>query len=216
MPNSLPMEFEYSTSTQSLSVELINNDPWFLAKDVCDSLGLENVTKALYSLDEDEKLTLPVVRSGQTREMNFVNESGLYNLIFQSRKPEAKKFRKWVTSEVLPSIRKTGKYAHVSPNPFTSNGISDILEYCEKRSHDGEVYYAAIHLRALFGKFRNGSTTKILHELLATNEALKLPPNAIGAKWYVKKSAIGKILNIKPTNLINISILKSLNAGGLS
>ena len=102
--------FTFNPSNQPVQVEIINQEPWFVAKDICDCLCLQNVTDRLRSLDEDEKLTYVVNRAGQNREVNLVNESGLYNLIFQSRKPEAKLFRKWVTSEVLPSIRKTGKY----------------------------------------------------------------------------------------------------------
>lgn len=107
---SLLKVFTFNPKNQPVQVEVINNEPYFVAKDICDCLGLEQVTKALYGLDEDEKLTLPIVRAGQKREVNLVNESGLYNLIFQSRKPDAKVFRKWVTGEVLPSIRKTGQY----------------------------------------------------------------------------------------------------------
>ena len=92
----------------------------FVATDACEILGLDNVTKALYALDEDEKLTLPVVRAGQQREVNVVTESGLYSLVLRSRKPEAKAFKKWITSEVLPTIRKHGMYA-------TSNKIEEIL-----------------------------------------------------------------------------------------
>lgn len=103
--------FTFNPSNQTIQVELINQQHWFVAKDICDCLKLQNVTDRLRSLDDDEKLTYVVDRSGQNREVNLVNESGLYNLIFQSRKPEAKKFRKWVTSEVLPSIRKTGSYS---------------------------------------------------------------------------------------------------------
>ncbi|TDL99592.1 MAG: phage antirepressor [Flavobacteriaceae bacterium] len=94
-----------------IEVEVIKGEPWFVAKDICDVLGLENVTKAMYGLDDDEKLTLPKVRAGQKREMNLVSESGLYALIIRSNKPIARKFRKWVTSEVLPSIRKYGTYS---------------------------------------------------------------------------------------------------------
>ena len=83
---------------------------WFVAVDVCRALDLENVTKALYVLDDDELTLLKVRSGGQMREMNFVNEFGLYNLILSSRKPEAKKFKRWVTHEVLPSIRKYGFY----------------------------------------------------------------------------------------------------------
>lgn len=88
-----------------------NNEPMFVAKDVCYALDIDNVTKALYSLDEDEKLHLPLVRSGQLRTVNTITESGLYSLVLRSNKPEAKVFKKWITSEVLPSIRKNGMYA---------------------------------------------------------------------------------------------------------
>ena len=91
-------------------MEEINSQPWFIAKDVCTALELSEVSNTVKRLDDDEKLTRTVFVSGQGREMWFVNESGLYNLIFQSRKPEARAFRKWVTNEVLPQIRQTGQY----------------------------------------------------------------------------------------------------------
>lgn len=103
--------FTFSENAKTIEVIMQEDAAWFLAKDVCDALGLENVTKALENLDEDERLTLPVVRAGQSRKMNFASESGVYALVFQSRKPQAKSFRKWVTSEVLPQIRKTGSYS---------------------------------------------------------------------------------------------------------
>ena len=81
----------------------IENEPWFVAKDVCDILELSNPSVALKNLDEDERTKLNLGRQGNT---NLINESGLYALVVRSRKPEAKKFRKWITSEVLPSIRK--------------------------------------------------------------------------------------------------------------
>ena len=96
--------------TKEIRSVLIDGEPWFVAKDVCDVLDLENVTKAVESLDEDELTLLQVRAGGQRREMNCVNESGLYALIFKSRKPQARAFRKWVTSEVLPALRKHGHY----------------------------------------------------------------------------------------------------------
>ena len=90
-----------------------NGEPWFVAADVCAALGLDNTTKALLRLDEDEQTLISIqgIHSGPGNPMvNVINESGLYSLILTSRKPEAKRFKKWVTSEVLPSIRKTGQY----------------------------------------------------------------------------------------------------------
>ena len=88
----------------------INNEPWFVAKDVCDILGLGNVTNALLKVPA-QHLTLIELRSGgQIREMNAVSEPGLYRLILRSDKQQAEPFMEWVTAEVLPSIRKTGGY----------------------------------------------------------------------------------------------------------
>jgi prophage antirepressor-like protein len=85
--------------------------PWWVAKDVCDILEHTDPHKAVAGLDEDERKKVPVIDSmGRRQETHCVSESGLYTLILRSNKPEAKPFRKWVTSEVLPSIRKTGAY----------------------------------------------------------------------------------------------------------
>lgn len=86
---------------------------WFVATDVCKALEISNTPHALKRLDDDEKATIANSdsRHGQgAQNYNIINESGLYSLVLRSRKPEAKQFKKWVTSEVLPSIRKTGKY----------------------------------------------------------------------------------------------------------
>lgn len=102
--------FTFSPSNDTVRVETIGGEPWFVAKDVCDALALTEVSNTLGRLDEDEKLTRTLFVSGQGRQMWLVSESGLYNLIFQSRKAEAKAFRKWVTGEVLPTLRRTGRY----------------------------------------------------------------------------------------------------------
>lgn len=84
-----------------------DGQPWFVASDICKVLDIQNATQALYRLDDDERSMFNIGRQG---EANIVNEYGLYNLILASRKPEAKKFKRWVTHEVLPSIRKNGGY----------------------------------------------------------------------------------------------------------
>jgi prophage antirepressor-like protein len=105
-----PVAFRFSATRQEVRSTMIQNEPWFIAKDICDILDLQQVNKALQSLDDDEKLTGKLFRSGQRRKVWLINESGLYNLIFRSNKPEAKLFRKWVTNDVLPTIRRTGNY----------------------------------------------------------------------------------------------------------
>ncbi len=84
--------------------------PLFVAKEVCEALNLADVYKATERLDEDEKLIRKVFVSGQHREMICINEPGLYSLVLRSTKPEAKAFKRWITHEVLPAIRKQGFY----------------------------------------------------------------------------------------------------------
>lgn len=105
-----------SFSFENFSVRAINRngDIWFVAADVCAVLDIKNPSDATKALDDDEYTSFNLGYSG-TRgnpNVNIINESGLYALILRSRKPEAKRFRKWVTSEVLPAIRKTGAYIH--------------------------------------------------------------------------------------------------------
>lgn len=105
--------FYNEESNVNIRTRNIDNEPWFVAKDVCDALGLANSRKATTSLDDDEKRVSPVVTPSGEQLMTIINESGLYNLIFQSRKPEARAFRKWVTGEVLPAIRRTGVFGRL-------------------------------------------------------------------------------------------------------
>ncbi|MGM9925205.1 MAG: phage antirepressor [Bacillus sp. (in: firmicutes)] len=103
--NELQKVFTYGET----SVRTVVKDEvvWFVAKDVCDVLEIKNPSDALKRLDEDERARFNLGRQG---EANIVNESGVYELIFASRKPEAKSFKKWIKQEVLPAIRKHGAY----------------------------------------------------------------------------------------------------------
>lgn len=94
----------------AVKTQVIKGEPWFVAKDVCEVLGITDTSQAVEKIEEDDKLIRTLYASGQNRDLWTVNESGLYNLVFQSRKPAARKFKRWVTSEVLPSLRKYGKY----------------------------------------------------------------------------------------------------------
>ena len=100
----VPFEFE------GKGVRVIERDcePWFVAKDICDALGIQNTTMAVDRLDDDERAKSDLGRQG---EAWIINESGLYSLVLRSDKPEAKRFKKWATSTVFPAIRKTGQYA---------------------------------------------------------------------------------------------------------
>lgn len=89
----------------------IDNDFWFVAKDICDLLEIVNNRDAVSYLDEDEKGVGKVYTPGGTQEMVIISESGLYTLLIRSNKPQARPFRRWVTKEVLPAIRKYGSYS---------------------------------------------------------------------------------------------------------
>lgn len=88
----------------------LSGEPWFVAKDICDCLRIGNSRQALSRIDEDEKGVILNDTPGGQQNLSAVNEYGLYNLILSSRKPEAKEFKRWITHEVIPAIRKTGGY----------------------------------------------------------------------------------------------------------
>lgn len=96
---------------------MIDSEPWWVALDVCSALGLSDPRKSIGLLDEDERNTVPVTDSlGRQQQTYIINEPGLYSLILRSRKPEAKAFKRWITREVLPQIRKHGRY-EAAPTP---------------------------------------------------------------------------------------------------
>lgn len=139
-----------------------NNEPWFMGKDAADALKYTNTPKAIRDhVDGEDKLTERIVLSGQKREVIFINESGLYSLILSSKLPTAKKFKHWVTSEVLPAIRKTGGYIPVNP------GMSDM-----------EVLARAV----LISQKTIGALKEQNRQLETENEAMK--PKALFADAY--------------------------------
>lgn len=102
----------FNYGNQPVRTVTIDGEPWFVTKDVCAVLGIVNVSDAVSRLDEDGVGSTEVIDSmGRKQTASAVNESSLYELIFQSRKPDARDFRRWVTKEVLPTIRKTGSYS---------------------------------------------------------------------------------------------------------
>ena len=109
MQNLIPFQFGQSEVRVSVGDD---GQPWFNANDVCEVLQFGNARQALEShVDAEDVQKLDTLTAGGPQQANYVNESGLYALIFGSTKPEAKKFKRWVTSEVLPAIRKTGRYS---------------------------------------------------------------------------------------------------------
>lgn len=109
----------FAFDSHALRMVHLNGEPWFVAADVCAVLGI--TTEQTRRLDDDEKGLHSTQTPSGTQQMVVINESGLYSLILGSRKPEAKRFKKWVTSEVLPAIRKTGQYSAPGVAPVAGN-----------------------------------------------------------------------------------------------
>ena len=111
---------------------VIDGEPWFVAADVCAVLSIANVSQAMTYLDDDERrVTLISNEGGQQRPTNIISESGLYSLILRSRKAEAKTFKRWITREVLPAIRRTGSYSTVpelSPDQLIAKALTVATE----------------------------------------------------------------------------------------
>lgn len=125
---------------------MIEGEPWFLGKDIAENLGYRNGSRDINRhVDNEDKLTERIVLSGQNRETIFINESGLYSLILSSKLPNARKFKKWVTGEVLPSIRKHGAYLtpdkveEVLLNPDTIIKIAQNLKEEQEKRRQLEI-----------------------------------------------------------------------------
>lgn len=117
-----------------LRTQLVDGEPWLLAKDVADSLGYQNGSRDINRhVDPEDRISLDVFDGNQRREMIFINESGMFSLALSSKLPAAKKFKRWVTQEVLPAIRKTGSY-QVPQDPMSA--LKLMFEATEQTKED--------------------------------------------------------------------------------
>ncbi|AXF40189.1 anti-repressor Ant [Paenibacillus phage Jacopo] len=154
----------FNFTGKDVRVIMKDGQPWWLAKDICSVLDHSDVSMAVKRLDEDEKLTQTLFVSGQNRNVWFVNEPGLYSLILTSRKPEAKQFKRWVTHEVLPAIRKTGMYAadELLDNPeLLIQAVTKLKEEREARQQL-EAQVKSDKPKVLFADAVSASQTSIL------------------------------------------------------
>ena len=172
MSKIIPFEFE----SHALRVNLdAAGQPWFVAADVCAALELPETHKAIARLDDDEKGRNSIPTPGGQQEMSVVNESGLYNLVLGSRKPEAKRFKRWITHEVLPSIRKTGSYTSATsvaalPSP-TQDRVSSLLLIGEAVARVPGVKHGIAMAATLTCIFENtGLSMETMRRALPTND----------------------------------------------
>lgn len=163
-----------------------DGDPWFVAKDVCDLLDIANSRDAVSRLDDDQRESVPTDTIRGRQNVTVVSESGLYQILFLSIKPEAKRFRKWVTSEVLPQIRKTGGYVGGASTALSKleNALVDLA-----REHDARIGDLEAHMRpgddwlsianwvALrnYPRLNHGRTAKLSRIATERSGAAKLP-----------------------------------------
>lgn len=154
-----------------------DGQPWFFATDVCRVLGVKNPSDALTALDADEKMTLDNTeghsgQKGGAQSFNIINESGLYALVLKSRKPNAKAFRKWITSEVIPAIRKTGTYAAKAavPAPSVPTTLKDALKLALHTMEERDVLAAQVE--------KEKPMVAFYHKVAATDDTLSLNETA--------------------------------------
>ncbi|WP_304229119.1 phage antirepressor [Phascolarctobacterium succinatutens] len=165
-----------------------NGEPWFVGKDVAKILGYERADNAIRNhVDDEDKLMHQISASGQNREMYIINESGLYSLILSSKMPKAKEFKRWVTSEVIPAIRKTGGYIAGSENMTDAEIMAkavlvaqSTIQQRDQRIKELESDVAAAKPKVLFADAVSASDSTILIGDLA--KILKQNGHPIGQK----------------------------------
>lgn len=190
-----------------------DGEPWFIASDVCESLGLSNPTVSVNRLDADERSKFNLGRQG---EVNTVNEYGLYNLVLGSRKPEAKAFKRWITHEVIPMIRKHGGYLtpdkveEILTNPDAIIRLATQLKEERAKRAEAEKVIEEQRPKALFADAVSASKTSILIGALA--KLIRQNGVDVGQKrlfeWLRKKGYL-----IKSGNDKNMPTQRSMERG---
>lgn len=185
--------FDYN----GLQVRTVEKDgeTWWVLSDVCRVLELSDTRRTAERLDEDELTRLRLHSGGQSREMYAINESGLYNVILRSDKPQAKPFRKWVTSEVLPTIRKTGQY-NAKPNKALE------IKETNARVRLSNAFLKLAKVDTLSSEYKNILVAKAAEALtgfqlipLPQSEQKMYTATEIGEMFGVSAQKIGKLSN---------------------
>ena len=165
----------------AVRVVMKDGEPWFVAKDVCECLDLGNPRTSIALLDEDEKGVHTVDTPGGPQEVSIISEAGLYSLILRSRKPEAKAFKRWVTHDILPAIRRHGAYLtpdmteKVLSDPDTIIRLATDLKVEREKRRKLEAQAAADRPRVVFAESIEVAKTSIL-----VGEMAKLIKQATG------------------------------------
>lgn len=156
--------FEFEN--QKVRTLKIDDEPYFVGKDVADILGYKNGSRDINNhVDDEDKLKYQISTAGQKREQTLVNESGLYSLILSSKMPNARKFKRWVTNEVLPTIRKHGAYM-TDEKAFdvvnNKDGLASLLQQAADQLRQKDIQIEEMKPKALFADAITASETSIL------------------------------------------------------
>lgn len=207
----------FSFQGNYLRVLKINNEPWFIGKDLAEILGYSNTRDAISKHVDDEDKNTVAIRDGITRgnpNQTIVNESGMYSLILGSKLPNAKQFKRWVTSEVLPAIRKHGAYM-TDEKAFdvvhNKNGLADLLQQAAEQLKQKDIEIAEMKPKAVFAdSVATSHTTVLVGELakILKGNGIDIGANRLFA-WMRKN---GYLINRKGSDW-NMPTQKSMNLG---
>lgn len=174
-----------------------HGEPWFVAKDICDVLEIGNTSQAVSYLDEDERCLITNEAFRANGETSIVNESGLYSLILRSRKPEAKKFKKWITSEVLPSIRKHGAYMTSATIDEIADNPDLLIQLATKLKHEREQSALLKHQRDEALRTKSWIGTRREATAMATASAEKRRAEILAQEKEALAEQVGDSTNYK-------------------
>lgn len=186
-----------------------DGEPWFVLKDVCEVLGISKYRDTADRLDPDERGPVRVDTLGGEQEMIAINESGLYNVILRSDKPQAKPFRKWVTSEVLPSIRKNGGYISGQSELSPEELMAKALKVAEKTLADREARISVLSVQNAIMAPKADYFDELVERNTLTNfretaKELDIPPRQFVSfllnKKYIYRDKKGKLLPYEDKN----------------
>lgn len=176
----------YIFKDHSVRTTSINGEPWFVAKDVSDILGYRDAANMVRNLQDDEKGTHKARTLGGDQEMSIINESGLYNAIFRSKRLEAQAFRKWVTSEVLPAIRQSGGYIDGKTEEQIRKNAEEAILWKIARKNASDLYIdmsKAVHDRLI----ENGKEPKFYDYTNNSDMINRIVIGVTASKWRKSK-----------------------------
>lgn len=184
----------------NVRVVMVDGEPWFVGKDICDALDIKNVTQVLQKLEPDERSMFNIGRQGNA---NVINEYGVYSIVMSSRKPEAREFKRWVNHEVLPSIRKTGSYGKPALPQTYQEALRELADKCDV------VEQQKLELTAAKPKVQFYDQVRESEQTLSMNDAAKL----LGIKGLGRNKLFEQLRSRGVLDGSNVPYQRFLNSG---